>query len=363
MKRLPLNPSIEHHLRRSLGADADLAAVAVFEATAINTLPIRKTHPIYKDARMEVGVLHEMASEIIKESLPVQIQHDTEPLPVGRVFHGEVHPIGSDFELRVLFFIDATEQTVVDKIETGSVDQVSVSVLTKQALNSVSGFDYFGEDAAFDNIWSGDDGEGNVLGQNGVYARLVGLDQFYEMSLVGKGGARNARIHRRDQSYFGSSFEKLAASGIDPNVFILAASIEEPKMDLTELVEKLTTKEVEVARLTDQLTTLQAEKDALTTKVVELEARPEPENVDQVKADLSAAQAALKDVAKTILTASGQQDAEVPEDTSAVIALVEGKKADLTAALVLGGKAKGADAQNPNTDATGRIGSFRINRR
>lgn len=368
MKRISLTPEIETHLRRSLGADADLSQHVVFEAIALNTLPLRKSHPIYKDARMDTGVLYEMAMALVAESRPVQIMHDKEVLPVGRVFHGEV----ADNELRVLFFIDPSEASTISKIENGTVDQVSVSVLTKQILNSVSGFDYLGPDADFEHFFSGTDNDGNTIGENGCYARLVGLDSFFEMSLVGQGGARNARIVGRDESYFGSSYQKLAANGIDPSVFVLAASAstKEPEMDLTELVAKLTSKEVELhdatksnEALTAELATLKTERDELKAELDALKAN-ETVDVAELTTERDNAVVALKNVASVLLTASGKLEADLPDTTAELAALIEETKTSLAAKIVAGGVALGADHSEANRTADlPATAAFRVNRK
>lgn len=370
MKRMTLTPQIETHLRRSLGAEADLSNIAVFEAIALNTLPLRKAHPIYKDARMDSSVLYEMAAALNLESRPVQVQHDTSTTPIGRVFHGEV--VDSS-ELRVLFFIDGTEEDHIKKVENGTIDQVSVSVLTKQILNSVSGFDYLGPDADWDNFYSGNDGEGNILGQNGVFARLVGLDSFFEMSLVGQGGARNARIVRRDESHFGSSYQKLAASGIDPNAYVLAASAtKEPEMDLSELVTKLTSKEVElhtantrIAELEAQVATLTTKETELTEQVATLTAAAEGQaDVAAITKERDDATVALKSVAGVLLTASGKATDALPETVAELSTLIDEAKTGMAAKLIAGGVAEGADrseVKGPQASLTSQ--AFRTNRK
>src|SRR5690606_32972543 len=191
-----------------------------------------KRHPLYNGSRVDRSMLLEMAAELGRETRPVQLMHDKDELPVGRVFHGEVVDQGTESELRVLFFLDPTANKEATKIEAGAIDQVSVSVLSKHIYNSVSGFDYLGPDATFEHIMSGTDPDGNTIGENGVYGRMVGLDQWFELSLVGMGGARNARIVSRDESHFGSSYQKLAASGLDPNALVLVASTSTRKQNM-----------------------------------------------------------------------------------------------------------------------------------
>lgn len=348
MKRLAITPLIEQHLRRALGPDVVPSSYAVFEATAFNTLPIRKRIPLYQDARADVAFLHEMAAQIAAESLPLQVMHSSEDLPSGRVFHGEVIPNGNDFDLRVLFFVDPAEADSIAKIETGTVDQVSVSIVPKQILNSVSGFDYLGEEATFEHIMTGDDGEGNILGQNGCYGRLVGLAAFHEMSLVGMGGATNARIIRRDQSYFGSSYQKLAASGVDPNAYVLTATFKEsPEMDLKELVDRLEAQSAKIAQLEATNCALKTETETLGKTVSELEterdARVAAEDHAAAEAARDEAVDALREVAKTVQTASNQAEGELPSDVAGLKMFIKERQTDLASLMIAGGRAKGAD--------------------
>lgn len=362
MKRIEITAQIEAHLRSALGADADLNAFSVYEAIAFNTLPVRKRHPVYKGARADAAFLAEMADAVNKESRPVHIGHDSSGLPIGRIFHGEVVNGFSGQELRALFFIDNQHSAEIAKIEHGTVDQVSVSVLPKQLLNSVSGFDYLGAEADFTHIMTGTDPDGNTLGENGVYARMVGLDSFFEMSLVGQGGAENARIVRRDQSHFGSSFQKLAASGLDPNALVLVASVEADKMDLTALVGQLTDTKVELSTMTTAKATLEAsvetltaQNSALTQQLADLGDVPAAlaakdteitgltEAKTTLEADSAAAVASLQTVATALLTASGKVGEAVPATVAELSALIESTKAGLVAALVSGGRSNPSD--------------------
>lgn len=335
MKQIEKTQSIRDLLTASAG-DVDIDALRVYEAIAFNTLPVRKEHPLYKGARADRQFLLEMAAELKRESRPVQIQHNTSPLPIGRVFHGEVVDTGVESELRVLFFLDPTANAEAAKIEAGSVDQVSVSVLAKQMLNSASGFDYFGPDADIENIWSGTDNDGNKLGVNGVYAQMRGLDKFFEMSLVGQGGAQNARIVSRDRSHFGASLERLAASGMDPNSLVLiATSSKEISMDLSTLVADLTSKTADLtnaqrdlALSTEKVTGLEATIATQTATIDDLNAQltaAKAVDVQTIEAARDAAVAALSDVAKAVLTKVGKLDlvASLPTTVTELSALID----------------------------------------
>jgi hypothetical protein len=351
MKQIAKTQAIKDLLTASAG-DVDVDALRVYEAIAFNTLPIRKEHPLYKGARADRAFLLEMAGELKRESRPVQIMHNTSPLPIGRVFHGEVVDTGVDSELRVLFFLDPTANDQATKIEAGSVDQVSVSVLAKQMLNSKSGFDYFGPDSSSDNIWSGTDNDGNQVGKNGVYARMVGLDKFFEMSLVGQGGAQNARIVSRDRSHFGQSLEQLAASGMDPNsLVLLATASKEDSMDLATLVANLTTTTADLTNakrdltdVTGKVTTLEAtitERDATIADLNTQLAAANAVDTAALTTERDAAVAALSAVAQGVLTKVGKLNAELPKTVTELSALID----EHSAALVI--KAGGNASDKP----------------
>ena len=377
MKQILKNESILTRLRQSLGETADVESLRVYEAIALNTQPLRKNHPLYREARVDRTFLLEMAAELGKESRPVQIMHDSDPLPIGRVFHGEVVDRGVESELRVLFCLDPTSNAEATKIEAGSVDQVSVSIMPKQIICSASGFDFLGDESDISNIITGTDPDGNVLGENGVYGKMIGLRDFYELSLVGRGGARNARIVSRDKSYFGSSYEQLAASGRDPNLILLEATMRKNDMDLTQLVEQLTTAKADLTLKGSEITSLNTQLEASATKISELEAKltdagdpavaleAKDKEVseavtakEEAETERNSAVEALQEVAKTLLTASGKPNAEVPTTVAELNSLITETKETLASVLVAGGRAVDVtDAEKPKKVAS--LGGFR----
>jgi hypothetical protein len=369
MKQIEKTQRIRDLITASAG-DVDLDALRVYEAIAFNTLPIRKEHYLYKGARADRNFLLEMASELRRESRPVQIQHNKEPLPIGRVFHAEVVDTGVESELRVLFFLDPTANEQATKIEAGTVDQVSVSILSKQLLNSKSGFDYFGPDATSENIWSGMDNDGNQLGKAGVYGQMRGLANFWEMSLVGQGGAQNARIVTREKSHFGESFERLAATGMDPNSLVLnLTATKETPMDISAFVADLTAKTADLTKAQIDLTASAAKVTALEATVVERDATivdltgqletAKAADIAGVTAARDAAVAALSAVAKNVLTKVGKLDVAVPTDVAELSALIT----EHSDALVI--KAGGTSKDTPtdlSSAATPRATAFRLKR-
>jgi len=376
MKQVQKSENIIALLRKSLGDGVDLDSIRVYEAIALNTQPLRKRHPLYKGSRADRSLLLEMAAELARESRPVHLMHDADEIPVGRVFHGEVIDYGAESELRVLFFLDPTANREATKIESGSIDQVSVSILPKHIYNSVSGFDYLGPDATFEHIMSGTDPDGNTLGENGVYGRIVGLDQWFELSLVGMGGARNARIVSRDESHFGSSYQKLAASGLDPNALVLVASTSTRKqnMDLEKLVAQLTDAKVELSQKDSAITTLEAQVSEKDAKIAELTAQLEEasrpnEEVQKQIADLTAkaetldaAVEVLKGIATKVLTAAGKPAENLPDTVAELDALINETTEALAASLVAGGRAKEATDDAQPTSNFVSLGAFRVHK-
>lgn len=368
MKQITKTPEITALLKQSVGSSVNTDNLAVYEAIALNNRPIRKNHPLFKGAIADRSLLLEMAAALSIESRPMHVQHESDTVPAGRAFHGAVVDRGNETELRVLFFLDKSEDKLMEKIDAGTFDQVSVSVIPKKLLNSKSGFDYLGAEAKPENIWTGADNDGNTIGKNGVHARMVGLGSWHELSLVGMGGAENARIVSHDESYFGSSYQKLAASGVDPSVFLLEASTENETMDLSVMTTQLVELSGKNATLTADIATLTATNTAQATEITELKAKLEAagkpdaaltqaqadltaktEEVTTLTADVAAATTALQNVAKAVLAATGKMDTDVTKlSVAELTALIDETKVKLSAALIVDGKTQDStnDADN-----------------
>jgi outer membrane murein-binding lipoprotein Lpp len=342
MKQIKVTDAILAKLKAAAGDDIDPANLAVFAATAINTLPVRKKHPLYLGAVHPRSFLEQMAGDLARESRPLQIMHDTETLPIGRVFAGDVVDNPGHSELQVLFWVDkSVGQKYVDLVNNGTVDQVSVSVLAKKAISNKSGFDFFGPDASYENIWSGTDPDGNVMGKDGAHVILSDLDRWFEMSLVGQGGIQGAKI-------LGNGDIKLAASGQQaPSLTLTLGSkdLETTNMDLSKLVEDLTsvkaeglTKDAKITDLTSQVEALTAQLAAANEKVTSLEAAAA---AAPSKEQLDAANASLKDVAQFVVAKTGVVDAKLPEAPEELVSFVKEKAANLS--VNAGGKGLQAD--------------------
>jgi hypothetical protein len=354
MKQIPKTDDIVGKIRASVGSEVNVDDLAVFESIAFNTLPVRKQHPVYVGAVADRSLLYEMAMFVNKESVPIHVQHIDDGAPVGRVFHASVVDTGVNSELRTLMFIDAkNDNELVSKIDNGVLDQVSVSFLSKHAY-SPSGFDFLGDDAEFEHIVTGTDPDGNKMGKNGAHARLVGLKSFYEVSLVGQGGAQNARIVANDQAVLGSKLSRLVASGLDPSILVLTATVatKEDSMDLAPLVAELTAKAVELSQKDAEIVRLKADLTSAQTELATARQAADPTELNQTKEQLTAANAekdaaltALKNVATTVLTAAGKPTEKVPDAVDDIVNLISETSTALVAALAGSGKSKGADAE------------------
>lgn len=355
MKKIKQSDKITTRLKAAFGDGANVEDLSVFEAIALNTLPLRKNHPLYKGAVTERGILVEMAETVNKESIPLQIMHDGSALPLGRVFQGEVFNTGAGAELRVLFAVSNSEGEAIRKIDNGTIDQVSVSILPKQILCNQCGFDYLGSEAKSENIWTATCSNGHTLGKGNVHANVVGLQNFSEMSLVGKGGAQNARIVSPDSSLLGSHYQRLAASGVDPDKLMLTATEGTKLMDLETLVAQLTDAKASKLTLDAQVATLTADLTNSAAKVATLTAELEAAKAEAAKAapevaELSAATDYLKDLAKKVLVATGDMTPTVPEKTAELIEVIKtkgGKMLELLQKSTADEKDEGTDIVSP----------------
>ena len=354
MKQLHKTPDIIARLQEAVGDGVDISNHAVFEAISLNTLPIRKRHPLYTDAIHSKHFLSEMAAQVKAESLPIYLMHDSNaPTPFGRVFYAEVVDTMGVSELRTLFWVDQKSHAdVVEKVDNGTVDQVSVSVLPKSLACSECGFDFLGDSSdLFDNVLSGTCDKGHIMGEDGAHAVSQNLDSWFEMSLVGRGGARGARILSRDEQRLGSTtFPRLAASGVDLlSIITLVASAEPLDMELTQLIAELTDTKAKILVFDAKVAELNGQIEAGKAEITDLKTKLDAAIADKAtgpkQEDFDAALGALRDVTKKVLVASGKVDAKTEDlDVAACVATITETSASLAPKLIVGGKSKEATA-------------------
>ena len=388
-KQVPMTPKIEAAIRAALrDPNADVSGLAVFEARFLSTEPLKKPG-FFNKGRVTAGTLDDMVTYLNDAgALPLQIMHDTGVLPVGKVFSAMSRDMeNGERELVGQFYVPHSKADIISDLETSLIDEVSVGMLNKQALCSECGFDYLGADATFDNFWELTCNEGHVLGENGTHVRLVGLEDWAELSLVNRGAAKNAKILPRvKQSMSDENFQRLAASGGAPlEARILVAKFKmddtttdnpntgESEMDLKEIIAQLSQLTTENATVKVELAQAVKDKEAAEAQVAELTAAAataaanDDKSNDDLKAELSAAQTDLTEATaklaphvKAALTADGVAETEIPTTLSAMVDMVEEKGLKLH--QVIGSDKKpSVELSAEEAKAKLRKASFKIN--
>jgi len=390
-KKVLVTEKIKSALRFALDdPDADPSKFSIFEANMVSTAPLSKGG-FWNKARLSASTLIEMQEKLNAAggAIPLQIMHDTRQLPVGKVFNGALmSDTHGETTLHSLFALSNTETKLVNDIENSIVDEVSVGVLTKHAFCSECNFDYFGKDATFENFFNLTCAEGHVIGEDGVHVRLTGLEYFSEMSLVGKGASKDAKIlPRAKQSMGQETLDRLAASGAMPvDSRVLTASFKltedtqpkegDNKMD-KDLIDKVSTLSSDLAKKDISISEKDAKITALTAQLAEAEkkiatfdgAKTESEKEINARAEkaetkLTEATAKMLPHAKAALVASGAADATPPEDLVAMLTMIEEKGLKLHQAVGAthsdGGK---KDVKQTDASDDRRKEAFRVNKK
>lgn len=383
MKQIPMTPELEAKIKAIVGPDTDTSGLSVFETIAINTKPLPgKRGTIFEKAVVTPLTLQQMSDSINSgNSLPLIQDHMMMGTPVGRVFEAGVFNTNDGHqELRVLFYLDGTEQTLTQKVNAGSLDEVSVSFLASQMLCSECTFDYFGAESTIENIYTLTCSNGHTIGQDGVHVRLVGLNQFTELSLVTRGAADNAKIVGKSESKLQPATRlRLAARGFEVDGLVCRASKgeDEVSFDPNKLMTDLVAAQAQVLNLTAAATAGATELaaansardealgrlDALNTELASVKSELEAAKaLPNNEADYQAALTFIGEVYKNILTASGAEvPAELPKTVAELSAAITEKTNGLTAILPVGGVT--TSLQTENSQAKPIINSAFSNRR
>lgn len=390
-KKVLVTEKIKSALRFALDdPEADPSKFSIFEANMVSTAPLSKGG-FWNKARISASTLMEMKEKLNASggAIPLQIMHDTDQLPIGKVFNGALMSDSSgETTLHSLFALSNAEEKIVHDIENSIVDEVSVGLLTKHAFCSECEFDYFGKDASFENFFSLTCDKGHIIGEDGVHVRLTGLEHFSEMSLVGKGASKNAKIlPRAKQSMGQETLDRLAATGAMPvDARVLTASFKltedtqtkegDNKMD-KDLIDKVSTLSSDLARKDISITEKDAKITSLTAQLAEAEtkiatldgAKGQSETeitarAEKAEAKLTEATAKLLPHVKAALVASGAADATPPEDLVAMLTTIEEKGLKLHQAIGAA-QSDGGKKDVKQTDASDdrRKEAFRVNKK
>jgi hypothetical protein len=366
MKRLPLTPELIAAIKVAVGEDVDVNdGFAVFESISLNTLPLPgKDGTIFERARVSLLTLKQMVDSINGGNhLPLIHGHDLSSIPVGRVFKAalSLDATGSA-ELRTLWYIDPTEAKLAQKVDAGSLDEVSVQFLASQILCSECDFDYRDpETATWAHFRDRTCTNGHTIGTDGVHVRLVGLQVFTELSLVTRGAADKPKIVGKSQSKVAASLQALAAKGFEVDELYVTASRGEVQVDLTAVLAQLTEQTTAAATATAQLTAVTAERDTARTelataqaRVTELEAAAANSNAAELEtatASLAEARTVLADIYTRLATAAGETDVTAPEAIAELKAGIEAHQSKLTAILPVGGAAASTQTNDAQSGA------------
>lgn len=279
-KKITPTPELIAQIERSTGVSLEGDEIVIFEAAALSTKPLSKKGSIFHEARPSRQLLVDMAEAMMtgQASVPLHINHQQgAEMPSGRVFAAAVEDqMDGSTILNAMFYLPKSEANLVEKINLGVLDEVSVGVRSQQGLCSKCGFDYFGEEADFVHLWDQTCGNGHTIGVDGAHLKMVGLADWMELSLVSRGASNRPKIksHTKD-----GAPERMAASGVPLDALVLYASAPAPteidEMELKELADKLDAMTARFDALeagpSEELTTAQARIAELEASTLELE--------------------------------------------------------------------------------------------
>ena len=386
MKRLQMTPALSAMIKAAVGNDVDTDKLAVFESISLNSQPLRgKKGTIFEKAVPEPITLAEIVDRINSPGghAPLMTDHFVMGAPNGRVFHAGLNYGDEGLELRTLFYLPlASEASNIEKLDTGVLDEVSVQFLPREFRCSACGWDYIGEGGAA-NLEAKTCANDHTIAEDGVHARLIGLDDFVEISLVARGADNNPKIVGQSESKLAPDKAlALAAKGFEnPDALVVRASIkEDDAMDTTKLVTDLSDAKSQVAVLTHEKTTLTAQlseaNTALTaanTRATELEGqvatltqerdaalqRPEA----SVLTERDEAVAILQDQVNALLVATGKEKLEgddMPKSPAELKAKIGELTANLTAILPAPGGASQAAGSGSEGNKPLVVSAFKV---
>lgn len=378
MKQIQLTATIKEKLQAALGPDVEITDnYAVFESISLNTNPLPgKRGSLFQGAVVPASTLLAMVNHINSgHSLPLMIDHRMDGSPKGRIFQAGLHMAEDAVELRTLFYIDPTETSLIAKVNNGTYDEVSVQFLAEKILCSECAYDYRGADANWLNILEATCGEGHKVGEDGVHVRMIGLEEFVEISLVARGAADNPKIVGKSASKLApATQERLAAQGFkNLDALICRASLGEDDVDTNALITQLsdakaakqvaeaqvTTLTATVAERDGTITALQADVAARDEQITTLTSERDEAVAASATADRDAAVAYLSRVLENVRVAAGREKGDLPETVAELTAAIDAETSQLTAILPVGGVAAAAGATEEGKEPKRSFAAFK----
>lgn len=316
-------------IEKLAGGAVSADEIVVFEAAVANSKPLNKMGSIFNQGRITEDTLRQMAAALNsgEESVPLHTMHQQGyELPVGKVFQAETIRIADgETELRAMFYIPKSESQLVEKINLGILDEVSVGVKSKALLCSKCGFDYFSAESGFEHLYSQTCENGHTVGTDGAHVKLSGLDKWMELSLVSRGAASKPKILGRTKQVMAKeTYDRIAADGLPPEAVVLFTASDDKEAPMhTHTYTVAFDPQAEIVALKAELAEI---KTILLAKAVE----PEEEDEDEVpvapvvenselvalKAELDAAKARITEL--EIEAPAPKEEAEITLDVSGI---------------------------------------------
>lgn len=368
MKEIQITQDMQSRIDSAAGTHVDPNSIAAFEAVAVSNLPIKKPGSIFNNATFDPSYFTELAGYLTSgKSVPLQVMHNSEVLPAGRVFHAAPTSEGA----RAQFYVPRNDPKIVQDINNGLIGSVSIGVMSKQLLCSGPDctFDYRGPDATIMNFIDQTCPNGHTIGQNGVHLNQVGVDTWFEMSLCGTGASPGSLILSRAKAALAAdndNYLRLAANGIAPEAAIFVTPPTGDDSMTKEMTDRLEAQAVEIAslkatsatatasvtELTTRATTAETALTAATTAKTNAEAALLVANTtkETLETELAAAKTFLTDMTAKALVASGKPVEGAPTELNAMITVINASGAHL-AQIVASGLAVGARKTTEDTVA------------
>jgi len=364
MKELNKTPFISALLQAAVGEGVDTSDLRVYEVRATSTVALRgKGGTVFDRAKISPNTIAQLAQRVNNDPIPLMMDHDMRGTPYGKFFYAESIPMeNGETELRGYLYVDSSEEKIIVKLNSGSIDEVSIQFLSEKMLCSECGFDYMeaaaeGDYMPFIRL---ECDEGHEIGKNGVHTNLVGVQDVVELSLVSRGAAKNSKIIAPSDAKLGQEAQRLAAAGVELNNIYCTASAGdqgEEEVDFKELTTKLSDLTDDKINLTTQLNAANSDKErleaelsgsqetvtALTTERDDLQAKLDEQAVGGMSEEQTTALNTLIGKQYVALKAlDGDTDAAVLEDVPAMVDYITGNETRLSALIPAGGVSQGA---------------------
>ena len=323
-KRVVLNETIISKMKSVLGEDISPDNYVVYKARAISTEAISKrgsdllngATPTENFIRSIVAMANEP-----QKNVSVHTMHDDWSLSIGRVFDMwevvEFDSVHAAYAYMAILKNDENKE-VIEKIDAGILDEVSIGFEIQSGKCSVCGWDFFdnnlSEDDKLEHLWNATCANGHVMGKDGAHLVLDAPKSFSEISIVNQGAAHKAKI--QEIAKFSLSFE-------------------DAKKDAKSLLAKVGNTTV-LTKLESKMT-----EEEMTAKFAEMEAK---------LADMSAKLSSSEDPAPAIDGEKPAEAASADEEESVRQALPENTRGE-SSALAASDKTEAANPDSANRES------------